>query len=78
MKKFIAATAVAVALTAGGMSSAGAAETHHAGHFSPYYYVTHKHGHKVYVDISGNGWKSKRDAVHESKRLLRWLKSIGY
>lgn len=54
----------------------------HAHHFHALYYVTHLpihgHSHRVWVDISGNGWLSKHDAVRESHRLLRWLASLGF
>jgi hypothetical protein len=53
-----------------------AQHAHHA--FHALYYVTHMHHHKVWVDISGNAWLSKHDAVRESHRLLRWLASLGF
>jgi hypothetical protein len=48
--------------------------------FNPYTYHTYSaHLHRwVWVDVSGNGWKSKVDAIRESLRLLRWLHSLGY
>lgn len=84
MRKLVAATiivgSIAVGVQAPSTAASASAEgvQHHHQKFHSLYYVTHKHHHKVWVDISGNGWKSKEDAVHESKRLLRWLESIGY
>jgi hypothetical protein len=77
MRKLVAATIIVGSIAVGVQAPSQAEGVHHQ-KFHSLYYVTHKHHHKVWVDISGNGWKSKEDAVHESKRLLRWLESIGY
>ena len=82
MKKLLAATVLVGSIvvgvqapsTAQGVQGVQAASQH----FHSLYYVTYKHHHKVWVDISGNGWKSKHDAKKESHRLLNWLASLGY
>lgn len=38
--------------------------------FHSLYYVTRFHHRRVWVDIAGNGWKSRADAIRSSRREL--------
>jgi biopolymer transport protein ExbD len=69
MRKLVAAIVLSGSIAVG-VPAAAQAHTHH--NTNPYYYVTHKQGHKVYVDVSGDGWKSKEDAIRQSKKLLKF------
>jgi hypothetical protein len=78
MKRLLAATVLVGSIAVGVQSPSTAVGVQHHQHFHPLYYTTQLHHHKVWVDISGNAWKSKHDAKKESRRLLKWLESIGY
>lgn len=52
------------------------ADVKHHHTFNPYFYVTHKNGAKVFVDVVGNAWLSREDAVCSSKRIIRWAYAV--